>query len=133
MATYNSDPSVQYLSSELVEYDDYADLPTHACAGSDERYVLWSDIQEAFSGVDYVKEALGRLTFMIDDDDELYVSIFQRCNLVEPDGLLQKDGSSLLTFLLVHTVIISPRRCQPLRIQYAPCIYTCLQRTSNAS
>jgi len=77
--------------------------------------------QEAVSGVDYAREALGRLTFMIDDGDELYVSIFQRqCNLVEPDGLLQKDGSSLLTFLLVHTVIISPHRCQPLRIQYAP-------------
>lgn len=88
MAPYDPDPPVQCLGSEVEEYADDTTLPTHACTGSEERYVLWSDIQETFLGVDYVRGTLGRLMFMIDDDDELYVSTFQQqCNLVEPGGV----------------------------------------------
>lgn len=52
-------------------------LPTYYCSETDERYLLWSDVQQAFEGVIYLTDSsLEGALFMIDNDGELYVLQF---------------------------------------------------------
>lgn len=55
-------------------------LPTYIDVHSKERYVLWSDIQDACTGVSYVEDRPDRdyrrrMFFMVDENYQLYVSL----------------------------------------------------------
>lgn len=50
----------------------------HGAADTQERYILWSDIQRAFQGIDHLESESGRrILFMIDIYATLYVLLSQ--------------------------------------------------------
>lgn len=78
MALSNSaDPSVfqRFLSKDG---EPLASLPIKTCPESGKRYTFWSDIQDIFKDVVYLKDRDELIVlFMIDQDGELYVSFYE--------------------------------------------------------
>lgn len=65
-------PTFQQFVSE--DYQPLASLPIHVCPETNERYVLWSNIQDAFEGVTFLRYwSTTRVLFMITQNGELYV------------------------------------------------------------
>ncbi|KAF9390106.1 hypothetical protein CPB97_009908, partial [Podila verticillata] len=64
-------PTFQQFVSE--DYQPLASLPIHVCPETNERYVLWSNIQDAFEGVTFLRYwSTTRVLFMITQNGELY-------------------------------------------------------------
>lgn len=70
--------SVLTTSPPIVQVFNFRDrpnihLPTYLCPETRQRYVLWSDVQDAIQGIDYLHDPyLGDVLFMIDNNGELY-------------------------------------------------------------
>lgn len=60
-------------------YTPLPSLPTHLCTETNERYLLWSDIQNAFKGIVQLKERCNEtlILFTVDSYGELYSPGFQ--------------------------------------------------------
>lgn len=69
----NSVPTQRFRAYGSTPLDS---LPTRICARTGERYLLWSEIQDAFTGINHLRQSLWgpRVLFMIDEDNEVYVS-----------------------------------------------------------
>lgn len=67
----NKPPAFQDFESE--DGKPLSKLPVHACPETDQEYILWQDVLDAFFGVDYVtsKHSLTRVQFIIDQDGEV--------------------------------------------------------------
>ncbi|KFH74116.1 hypothetical protein MVEG_01329 [Podila verticillata NRRL 6337] len=64
-------PAFQQFVSE--DYQPLASLPIHVCPQTSERYVLWSNVQDAFEGVVFLRYwSTTRVLFMTRQDGELY-------------------------------------------------------------
>lgn len=48
-----------------------ASLPTRVSSNTGKRYLLWSEIQNAFDDLDYIRYYSGRVPFQIDDHGEM--------------------------------------------------------------
>lgn len=54
-------------------------LRTHICAETEEQYLLWTDVQCAFQGIDHLKtDGDTRGFFTIDANGELYVLLLEK-------------------------------------------------------
>ena len=70
---------------EFVDEDGerLTSLPTYPCDDFDSsgnRYMLWSDIQQTFPGIDYLEVVRGRsrALYMVDQEFQLYVHLALR-------------------------------------------------------
>lgn len=62
-----------------VNNESVLDLPVHFDKVSNKRYVLWSDLQRTFIGIDHIAvtdepTSSGRLFFMVDENYQVYGS-----------------------------------------------------------
>lgn len=73
MTTANNmdEPILQKFKDEQDEVLD--SLPTHVDSETNVRYILWSDIQDRFVDVSYIKNEPWRVFFMPDNDHQAYV------------------------------------------------------------
>lgn len=72
-------PVLQKFESKYGE--SLGRLPTQVCPMTGRRYILWSDIQNAFSTVVRLSDGgKASLLFMVDKDGELYVPFCRRRN-----------------------------------------------------
>jgi hypothetical protein len=74
----SADPSVfqRFLSKDG---EPLASLPIKTCPESGKRYTFWSDIQDIFKDIVYLKDRDELIVlFMIDKDGELYVSFYEK-------------------------------------------------------
>lgn len=70
-------PIVQQFVSE--DYQPLASLPIQVCPETNEKYILWSDVQDTFAGVVFLRYwSTTRVLFMIRQEGELYVLCFEQ-------------------------------------------------------
>lgn len=70
MLSKNSVGPLQRFQSQ--DFTSLISLPSRTCPKMGERYVLWSDIQKAFEGINYLTQSWGpRVLFMVDDEDQV--------------------------------------------------------------
>ncbi|KAF8986620.1 hypothetical protein BGZ52_008377 [Haplosporangium bisporale] len=69
---YTEDPHDTLQKFESRDHPRFSSLPTYLCPETNERYILWSDIQGTFLNVSYLQTYEGRAMFMIDRHGELH-------------------------------------------------------------
>lgn len=94
-----------------------ASLPTKTCSQSGKRYIFWSDIQNIFEDVVFLKDLDGLIVlFMIDQDGELYVSFHEE--MVQAASKINTKSHFPTSILVVGVVLCASRAAWVKRI---PC------------
>lgn len=77
-SSVQTDPLV-FQKFESEDGSALSSLRTHVCTETKERYLLWTDIQHAFHGIDHLEvEDVTMVLFTVDADGELYVLKFEK-------------------------------------------------------